>query len=113
MTPEPVGRGTSVGVARDVAFRPAVHLTRGLPPTFTASAEIGLLDEPDRPELAEVIARCACVGSESRGEGRSGRGPACPERAEESRAEWMGEDLERSGIEAKRLGRRVRHSRTV
>src|SRR5215203_2868604 len=113
MTPQPVRRRASVGIARDVAFRPAVHLTRRLPPPFTTAAEIGLLDEPDRSQLAEVVARRACVRPERRREGGGCRRSARPEGAEETGAERMSEDLERSGIEAKRRGRRMRHTRTV
>jgi len=105
---KPVARGLGVRIAGGVPLHPAVHLGRGLPPALAAASVLGLLDQPDGGELAEVIARRTGVRGEALGEGGGGRGSVLAQGRQEARPERVREHLETTRIEAKDALQRFR-----
>jgi hypothetical protein len=81
---QPVRRRPPVRIVGDVALGPAVHLGRGLPAALAAASTLDLLDEADRRELAQVVARRTGVRLERPGQVGRGRRATRPQRCDQS-----------------------------
>src|SRR4051812_20732846 len=69
------------------------------PPAFFAATAFGLLDQADRSQFPQVIARRPRVRVELSGEG-SGRRPSVDSKSgEETCSEWMSEDAQCGWVE--------------
>ena len=84
----------------------------GAPPPLPSLAFAGLLDQPDRRQLSQVVAGGSGVGAEDLSQSGGGCRPVEPELAEKTAAQRMGQHLQRIRIKPW-IGGRGRQACTI